>query len=257
MIVFVYDRTFEGLLTVVFDAYFRKCFPEVLVAPGEPLPLFCTETVEVFTDSEKAERVWRALSTKLSHTALGMIWACWMSEQPEADMLLFRYIRKNVDAARSVEVNFADADVLAVAKLSKKVHQERLRVIQFIRFQKAADGTFFGAMEPLYNVFPLAIEHFVDRFGSQPWVVYDIKRKYGFYWDKQRVQEIRFDGEQEHLITGLLTDELMDVDEKLFQRLWRQYYRSMTIKERINPKLHRQNLPARFWKYLTEKKKDD
>ena len=28
MIVFRYDRTFEGLLTVVFDAYSRKSFPE-------------------------------------------------------------------------------------------------------------------------------------------------------------------------------------------------------------------------------------
>lgn len=28
MIVFRYDRTFEGLLTVVFDAYSRKSFPD-------------------------------------------------------------------------------------------------------------------------------------------------------------------------------------------------------------------------------------
>ena len=40
MIVFRYDRTFEGLLTVVFDAYFRKSFPERLIGPGEPVPMF-------------------------------------------------------------------------------------------------------------------------------------------------------------------------------------------------------------------------
>ena len=39
MIVFRYDRTFEGLLTVVFDAYSRKSFPERLIGPGEPLSL--------------------------------------------------------------------------------------------------------------------------------------------------------------------------------------------------------------------------
>lgn len=41
MIVFRYDRTFEGLLTVVFDAYSRKSFPERLIGPGEPVPMFC------------------------------------------------------------------------------------------------------------------------------------------------------------------------------------------------------------------------
>ena len=42
-------------------------------------------------------------------------------------------------------------------------------------------------------------------------------------------------------------------DEQLFQQLWRTYFKTIAIKERINPKLHRQNLPVRFWKYLTEK----
>ena len=38
MIAFIYDKTFEGLLTAVFDAYVRKSFPDVLLAEGEPLP---------------------------------------------------------------------------------------------------------------------------------------------------------------------------------------------------------------------------
>jgi probable DNA metabolism protein len=45
----------------------------------------------------------------------------------------------------------------------------------------------------------------------------------------------------------------MAEDEDLFQKMWKSYYKSMTIKERINPKLHRQNMPRRFWRYLTEK----
>lgn len=29
--------------------------------------------------------------------------------------------------------------------------------------------------------------------------------------------------------------------------------KALTIKERINPKLHKQNLPRKYWKYLREK----
>ena len=32
MIIFVYDKTFEGLLTAVFDAYSRRTFPDLLLA---------------------------------------------------------------------------------------------------------------------------------------------------------------------------------------------------------------------------------
>ena len=52
---------------------------------------------------------------------------------------------------------------------------------------------------------------------------------------------------------GKLDENLMAEDEKLYQELWKGYFKSMTIKERINLKLHRQHLPKRYWKYLTEK----
>ena len=35
MTVFVYDKTFEGLLTAVFDAYSRRSFPDLLLAEAE------------------------------------------------------------------------------------------------------------------------------------------------------------------------------------------------------------------------------
>nr|WP_320037595.1 TIGR03915 family putative DNA repair protein [uncultured Bacteroides sp.] len=255
MITFIYDKTFEGLLTAVFDAYYRKTFPEALVAEGEPLPLFCDETYTVISDNEKSERVWKGLQKKLSRTALSALTACWLSELPEIDMLLFRYIRKNIDSPKSVEMNFGDPDVLEIAKIYKKVDCERERVLQFLRFQKTVDGTYFAAIEPMYNVLSLVVGHFQDRFADQKWLIYDLKREYGYYYDLSTVTEVRFEEKESHLLTGMLGEDLMMHDEKLFQQMWKEYFKSIAIKERINPRLHRQHLPVRFWKYLTEKQK--
>ena len=35
MNVYLYDKTFDGLLTAVFDAYFRKTFPDALLSEGD------------------------------------------------------------------------------------------------------------------------------------------------------------------------------------------------------------------------------
>ena len=64
MILFIYDHTFEGLLTCIFDAYFRKTFPDSLLMEGEPLPLFYDGAIHIATDEEKAGRVWRGLQKK-------------------------------------------------------------------------------------------------------------------------------------------------------------------------------------------------
>ena len=56
MNVYIYDKTFDGLLTAVFDAYFRKTFPDFLLSEGDALPLFYDELHTVVTDEEKALR---------------------------------------------------------------------------------------------------------------------------------------------------------------------------------------------------------
>lgn len=252
MLVFFYDKTFEGLLTAVFDAYSRKTFPDRLLGIGEIAPMFMTEEYTVTTAEDKSARVWKSLENKMSKLARNMLTYTWLSEAEGSDELLFRYIKKTFDSKVSIETNFADTDVLEVHQLAKKVSHEKHYIIQFVRFQKAADDIFFAPISPQYNALPLAIEHFKDRFSDQKWVIYDIKRKYGYYYDLNTMVEMTLDND-EHLLSGKLDEKLMADDEKLFQELWKGYFKSMTIKERINLKLQRQHMPRRFWKYLTEK----
>ncbi len=55
------------------------------------------------------------------------------------------------------------------------------------------------------------------------------------------------------MITGQLPEDMMDGEEKLFQQLWRTYFKSVAIQERLNPRKQRNDMPVRYWKYLTEK----
>ena len=107
----------------------------------------------------------------------------------------------------------------------------------------------------MYNVLSLVVSHFQDRFADQKWLIYDLKREYGYYYDLSTVAEVRFEEKEFHLLSGILSEDLMVKDEKLFQQMWKEYFKAIAIKERLNPKLHKQHLPVRFWKYLTEKQK--
>ena len=256
MNVFVFDNSFDGLLTAVFDAYVRKSFPDLLLGEGDSLPLFYDELHTVVTDEEHAGRVWRGLQQKLSDSALACLTQSWLSELPEVRMVAFRYIRKAFDSPRSIETNFGDDDVLMLARIWKKVDWERIRLMQFVRFQKAADGTFFAAVEPQFNALPLVVPHFRDRFADQAWLIYDLRRRYGFYYDLKDVTQVWFDDDsrESHLLTGVLSGDTMHRDEQLFQDLWKTYFKAICIKERLNPRKHRQDMPVRYWKHMTEKR---
>ena len=244
MHIFFYDKTFEGLLTAVFDAYSRRTFPDRLLRVGEPAPLFADATYTVVTDTPRAERVRLELMRKLPAEATPLILRAWLSEQPAVDELLFRYIRKSLDAPESIATNFADPDVLEVRNLK-----------QFVRFSKTADGLYVAPIRPLYNALPLAVPHFTDRFSDQPWVIYDLRRRYGYHYDLQTTREVTL--ADDAALRSRLDPDLLADDEQRFQDLWRTYFRSLTIRERLNPRKQRQDMPVRFWPHLTEMQPED
>ena len=251
---FIYDKSFEGFLTLIFDVYNYKAIPDQIVGDGEVLPLFNDSTFTVVTDKAKAQRVWSGLKKKISKEACGMLSVVFLSELPNVEQLLYRYVSKAFAAPKSIEVNFADNDVLECAKVYRLVSREAERMRMFVRFQKTADGIFFAPIEPRYNVLSLVSDFFTDRFGDQKWVIYDVKRNYGLYYNLFKTEVITFDQFHFNFQNGQLNDEQAASDELLFQTMWQTYFKSITIKERLNPKLHRQLLPKRFWKFLPEKR---
>ncbi|MBW7982038.1 TIGR03915 family putative DNA repair protein [Enterobacillus tribolii] len=251
MNVFCYDATYDGLLCAVFDAYRLKLYPQALHGEGAILPMFAEVVHTVVTDGEKAQRVWRALEKKLSRQALNHIMYVWLSEEPGADMLIFRYIRKVVDSPRSIETHFADDDVTQMFKTARKVSKDQMFIKQFVRFQKTRDGIYFAAVFPQYNVLPLAIAHFRDRFADQQWAIYDGNRGYGFYYNLHSVEEIVLD-QEETMTNGRLNADLLAQDDARFEALWRSYFKALSIKERTNLRQQRQFMPKRFWRYLPE-----
>ena len=180
MTVYTFDNTMDGLLTAVFDTFALKEQSVELHREGDALPLFCDHIYKVHTDEEKARRVWAGLEKRLSQEAMRLISVSWLSELRELNQPLFLYICK-VFRQGDIARNFADPDVLAVTNIARRVLHEQLRMKQFIRFQKAKDGTYLAVVSPDHNVLPLIIDHFHDRFNDQSWLIYDAKRHYGYY----------------------------------------------------------------------------
>ena len=269
MTTYIFDHTLDGLLTAVFDSFALHQHPVTLLAEGMQLPLFADKPHHVATDGEKAERVWKGLEKHLSAGGLRIITLSWLSEEPALHQPLFNYICKvflQPKGAPSIETNASDEDVLAVRNTCRRVLHESQRMKQFLRFQKAKDGTYLGVVSPDHDVLPLIIDHFEDRFGDQPWLIYDAHRHYGYYYQPNSTSlqgkvpggpiRITFEDEQSipfDLTNGKLNADVLSSDDELFQKLWRTYFKAICIKERMNPKKQLSDMPRRYWKYMTEK----
>lgn len=254
MVTYVFDGSLEGLLTAIFEFYEQKHEAVQLVWQKLHQPTMLQETVIIINNETKAKRVWNGLEKKLSPEWLKQFYVAYLSEQPQTFQDLFDFACYIFDNPKGAEKNYGNPYVIAVSQMVKKVGRERHRMKAFIRFQKTADGMYYAPIEPDFNVLPLIIPFFKNRYADQQWIIYDVKRKYGLYYNLHTVTEITYDFVSEIDTRKMnLPIELADSSEELASLLWKDYFNSTNIPARKNMKLHLQHVPKRYWKYLNEK----
>lgn len=254
MIVYVFDGTLGGLLTSIFEFYEQKPKQVQLVYKKYHQRGMLEETAEIITDDEKAKRVWLGFTKKLSKEWQQIFYKTFLSEDPKTFQDLFEFARYIFDNPIGAEKNFGNSHVMALTKMDRKINRESHRMKAFIRFQKTSDGIYYAPIEPDFNVLPLIASFFKNRYADQKWIIFDVKRKYGLFYDLNKVEEITYSFVSEINTEKItLPKEVLDAKEELASLLWKDYFDSTNIPARKNMKLHIQHVPKRYWKYLNEK----
>lgn len=249
--IYVYDGSLEGLLTAVFEWFVRKPAAATIVSQNSYQPDAFIPSFEILTNRDKADRVWKGLAKRLNRDWMRKIYCAYLSEIAEIHQDIFLFAIYIFQHPTGAEQNYGNAQVLNIAQTARKVEREKHRMEAFIRFQKTADGLFYCGIDPDFNVIPLIINHFKNRYADQQWVIYDIKRHYGIFYNLATVEEIVIDISPNLLKKS--NQHLLDGKERLYAELWKNYFKSANIVARKNTKLHIQHVPKRYWKYLTEK----
>lgn len=254
MQVYVFDGSFSGLLCCVFEAFEMKQFHVQIISESKHQPNMFDSVVKIFSDDIKANRVWKGLELKINNQFLRKLFVTFLSENESAYQFIFNFCLETFKSSKDISRNFGNDNVMGITQIHKSVTRESHRMKAFIRFKKSADGLFYCLINPDFNVLPLIVSHFKNRYSDQFWIIYDESRNYGFYYNLESVQEIFLENYAKFSLDS--KDSLMfanDVQEELYNTLWKNYFKSTNILERKNLKLHVQHVPKRYWKYLNEK----
>ncbi|MEO1054778.1 MAG: TIGR03915 family putative DNA repair protein [Bacteroidota bacterium] len=250
--IYTYDGSFYGLFTAIFEAYATKTDPSQIVKKQALVPSIFDPSKDVETDSNKAERVLKGLRKRVSPQALRGIYKSFHSELADIELVIYNYVKLALQHTITIEKDFRQAPVLRVSQVEKMVNREIHRMHAFVRFQQMSDGLYAATIKPDFDVIPFIGPHFRKRYADQQWLIYDVSRDYGLYYDLSslttvEIEDARWAG------NGKISKSFLSDDESQFQQLWRQYFSTTGIDERNNPKLHLRHVPRRYWQFLPEK----
>jgi len=238
-----YDGTFEGLLTAIFTVYDERLSFVTIIEERFFEADFFSEVATIFTDENKASRVWEGL--KHFQQFRTSVYRTFLSELPDKEVYILDAVQYVIKTKN--DKDYGHPSVLKLAQITRQIGREKHRMEAFVRFKRTKDDIYAAIIEPDFNVLPLIVKHFKNRYADQQFIIYDRMRSYGIFYDLKAVQFIALD-----LDDAVLKDALHE-EEVQYDKMWQDYFIATGIKSRINKKLHLRHVPKRYWKYLNEK----
>lgn len=244
MVIYMHDNSFEGILTCIHEAYYRSLKPHRIMPECNLQHNILDKYIRIETDSDRAGKVYNAIISKISYESLQMLYHVYLSETPDAGTLIYNYLKMGFRVGSQVDLYLSNNNVLNVHKISRRVGHEVHILTGFIRFRMVCDNTYYAPLEPDSNVVALLAPHFAERLADQRWIIHDIKRGLAAVYDLNTWMMVDADN-----------NELFQTDSKdlKYSQLWKEFFSTIAISSRTNPKLQKNLMPVRYWKHLTEK----
>lgn len=249
---YLYDGSFEGLLTCVYYHYYgekaggiyrRDSYQPVLMMAG----------TEVITEPALAARVYRAIEEKISGDALDNVYHTFLSSATDKEILILNYLRLGFRLGSKVDSYHSHPDVYPLHKVARKVTTEAHRFLGLLRF--ADTGNFlYAVLAPDHYILPLIADHFADRLAGERWIIHDRKRGVAVVYDGHDRATAGCRYRRRWYITDFPRNGQVPLNEKeqYYQELWQQYFDTIAIASRRNPQLQAQFVPYRYRQDLVE-----
>lgn len=245
--IYLYDGTFEGILTIVYKIIKEKTIPINVVQENKYKISLFEDYKYIDTDYNSSSMMIKLIIDNISDESLYMIYNAFLINKDVAINIVhfllngFKYGYK-ISKLRNLNC------VIIIEKYSKMVKRELHRLKGFVRFRNI-NNVLYSEISPEHDVLELLTTHFKNKLKNEFWIIEDIKRKKAIFYNKKETKVVN---------TKKLNLNIIEVNasEDTYQDLWKKFIKSITIKERQNLKCQMNFMPKKYWKYMCEVKEN-
>lgn len=176
-VMLLYDGSFEGLMTCIFDCYYNKISP-IDITPYDKISQFVLcENIYIDTDMEKYERVYSAIGTGISYDAQDLVRLAFLCHTPNSEctsseIIILNFLKVGFKLKSKIMNNYSCDEFVAINKRVSHISRESHLIKGFVRFA-LVENLLFATISPKNNVLPLIATHFVDRYKNEMFIIYD------------------------------------------------------------------------------------
>lgn len=240
-VMYTYDGSFDGFLCCVFESVYSGELPFAILCEADAQPtLMRTRSIE--TDPARAERVRASIPAKISARALELVTTVFFSCLEEKELKILAFLLRGYREGGKLCFSLGDADMAPLLKAEKHLLGEAHLLKGFIRFADVG-GALVAAITPKNYVLPFIAQHFILRYQREQFMIFDKTNKAALVYQDGKAEILRVD----HVAFPEISE-----DEARYQALWKQFYNTIAIEGRENPRCRMTHMPKRYWENMLE-----
>ncbi len=240
-VVYIYDGSLAGFYSCVYESVYTHEIPMHIWSESEMQPsLFSTK--QIVTDTEKSHKVELSLSKKISPRAQELIETTFLSCLQEKELAMLRFLLLGYQIGAPVCYLFGHNDVQPILSAVKHLHGEAHLLKGFARFSDYG-GVLAATITPKNFVLPFLQHHFTARYSDEKFLIYDKTHKAALIYENRHARIIPLED---------ITFPQVSDAENTYRKLWKQFYDTIAIKARENPRCRMSMMPKRYWENMLE-----
>lgn len=239
--VWEYDGSFYGFLTIVYHAFNRKQFPELIVTPDIAVEsLFPSQWIS--TDDILAKKIYGRLIARVRKENLQFIIDGFYCSLREKERHLLDAIQIALQSKDLLINHLGHPAILALQNAQKALFSEVHLFTGFIRFDYKGK-LLYSTIAPKHYSLPYLCPHFARRYPQETIMIYD---------ETHRLLGIIESGHTRFVEnTEPPTFNTADTEQEV-QENWRTFLQAVTIEERKNERTQLSHLPKRFRGHMVD-----
>ena len=243
---YIFDGTLEGLFTSIFKSY--KDIQNINFCESSLQTSFLSDEKTIKTDMNLYKRVKDSIVEYFGYEFFLDIKSVKKSYSIEKYDAIARVIKGTFIYGEEY-LKSSTMEAVLFNELLKNYHRECHAYKGLLRFKEINDFL-YAELEPRNDILENITIHFKKRMPNEKFIILDKNRKKAslYYGEKLIYKEVN---DIINFNTLMINEESRD---EFFEKCWKTFYDTVAIDERKNQKLMKNNMPKRYWKYLTERK---
>lgn len=240
--IYLYDNDFISLLNLIKLLIKDRTIPKN-IKPTNYNPNLFEETFKKEIPNNHA--IIKEIIDATNLSIFNTIYKVFLSNNENKEILIYYFLLYSFKYKNKIFYMSHLKCVQETLKISKYVSHEIHKFKGFLRFKELKGNILYAEIEPTNDILFFLSKHFKERLKNEFWIIEDKKRNIISVYDKNNF----------YLTSSanfkILKKELSEVEEDI-EDLWKSFYKTIAITERINPRCRMNFMPKKYWKYIIE-----